>query len=165
MTHYLQENNNLNDNRSFIRILGITHYLKYSSSQAKECSVTHSCPTLCDPMNCSPPGASAHGIFQARILEWVAISFSKAKERYDQIFLLSNKLWQQYRINQQEEKKKEESERLIKGLLQQLKKENFRNRQKRPERWQGWPNLARTAAVRASVDHILTEILSPQQQE
>ena len=34
-----------------------------------------SCPTLCDPMNYSPPGFSVHGILQARILEWVAISF------------------------------------------------------------------------------------------
>ena len=33
-------------------------------------------PTLCDPMDCSPPGSSVHGILQARILEWVAISFS-----------------------------------------------------------------------------------------
>ena len=36
-----------------------------------------SCPTLCDPMDCSPPGSSVHGSFQARILEWVAISFSR----------------------------------------------------------------------------------------
>ena len=36
-----------------------------------------SCPSLCDPMDCSLPGSSVHGIFQARILEWVAISFSK----------------------------------------------------------------------------------------
>ena len=35
-----------------------------------------SCPTLCDPMDCSPPGSSIHGIFQARVLEWVAIAFS-----------------------------------------------------------------------------------------
>ena len=41
------------------------------------CSVTQSCPTVCDPMDCSPPGSSVHGIFQARILEWVAISFSR----------------------------------------------------------------------------------------
>ena len=33
-----------------------------------------SCPTLCDPMDCSPLGSSVHGIFQAKILEWVAIS-------------------------------------------------------------------------------------------
>ena len=35
------------------------------------------CPTLCDPMDCSPPGSSVHGDFQARILKWVAISFSR----------------------------------------------------------------------------------------
>ena len=36
-----------------------------------------SCPTLCNPVECSPPGSSVHGILQARMLEWVAISFSK----------------------------------------------------------------------------------------
>ena len=41
------------------------------------CLVTQSCPTLWDSMVCSLPGSSVHGIFQARILEWVAISFSK----------------------------------------------------------------------------------------
>ena len=40
-------------------------------------SVTQLCLTLCDPMNCSPPGSSVHGILQARILEWVVISFSR----------------------------------------------------------------------------------------
>ena len=40
--------------------------------------VAQSCPTLCDRMDCSPPGSSVHGIFQARILNWVAIPFSKA---------------------------------------------------------------------------------------
>ena len=38
--------------------------------------VAQSCPTLCDPMDCSLPGSSVHGIFQARVLEWIAISFS-----------------------------------------------------------------------------------------
>ena len=38
----------------------------------------HSCPTLCDPIDSSPPGSSVPGILQARILEWVAISFSNA---------------------------------------------------------------------------------------
>ena len=37
--------------------------------------VTQSCPSLCDPMGCSPPGSSVHGILQARKLEWVAIRF------------------------------------------------------------------------------------------
>ena len=40
-----------------------------------------SCPTLCDPIDCSPPGSSVHGILQARILEWVAISFSRGFSR------------------------------------------------------------------------------------
>ena len=39
--------------------------------------ITQSCLTLCDPMDCSPPGSSVHGIFQARILEWIAIFFSR----------------------------------------------------------------------------------------
>ena len=39
--------------------------------------VTKSCPTLCDPTDCNPPGSSVHGISQARILEGVAISFSR----------------------------------------------------------------------------------------
>ena len=39
--------------------------------------VTPSCPTLCNPMDCSLPGSSAHGILQARILEWVAITFCR----------------------------------------------------------------------------------------
>ena len=38
--------------------------------------VTQSCLTLCDPMDCSLPGFSVHGIFQARVLEWAAIAFS-----------------------------------------------------------------------------------------
>ena len=43
----------------------------------KSVLVAQSCPTLCNPMDCSPPGSSVHGIFQARILEWVAIRFSR----------------------------------------------------------------------------------------
>ena len=42
--------------------------------------VAQSCPTLCDPMDCSLPGSSVHGILQARILEWVAISFSRVRK-------------------------------------------------------------------------------------
>ena len=41
------------------------------------CSVAQSCLTPCDPVDCSPPGSSVHGILQASILEWVAISFSR----------------------------------------------------------------------------------------
>ena len=42
-----------------------------------ESEVSPSCPTLCDPMDCSLPGSSVRGIFQARILKWVVISFSR----------------------------------------------------------------------------------------
>ena len=43
------------------------------------------CLTLCDPMDCSPPSSSVHGISQARILEWVAVPFSRGK---DNVFYL-----------------------------------------------------------------------------
>ena len=45
------------------------------------CLVTQSCLTLCEPMNCSPPASSVHGILQARILEWVALSFSRGSSQ------------------------------------------------------------------------------------
>ena len=43
--------------------------------------VAQSCPTPCGPVDCSPPGSSLHGILQARILEWVAISFSRGSSQ------------------------------------------------------------------------------------
>ena len=46
-------------------------------SEVKWSEVSQSCPTFCDPMDCSLPGSSVYGIFQARVLEWVAISFSR----------------------------------------------------------------------------------------
>ena len=46
-----------------------------------ENEVPHSHPTLCDPMDHSLPGSSVHGIFQARILEWVSVSFSRGSSR------------------------------------------------------------------------------------
>ena len=45
-----------------------------------ESEVTQSCPTLSDPMDCSLPGFSIHGIFQARVLEWVVTTFSGIKD-------------------------------------------------------------------------------------
>ena len=47
----------------------------------KLCEVTESCPSLCDPMDHSLPGSSIHGIFQARVLEWVAILFSRGSSQ------------------------------------------------------------------------------------
>ena len=49
-----------------------------------ESEVTQSCLTLHNPMNCSLPGSSIHGIFQERVLEWVAIAFSEWFLRYNQ---------------------------------------------------------------------------------
>ena len=48
------------------------HFLLQCMKMKSESEVAQSCPTLCDPMDCSLPGFSVHGIFQARILEWVA---------------------------------------------------------------------------------------------
>ena len=45
------------------------------------CSVAEPYPTLCDPMDCSLPGSSVHGVSQASVLEWVAISFSRGSSR------------------------------------------------------------------------------------
>ena len=52
------------------------HFLLQGMKVKIESEVTQSCPTLSDPMDCSLPGSSTHGIFQARVLEWDAISFS-----------------------------------------------------------------------------------------
>ena len=46
-----------------------------------ESEVAQSCPTLSDPMDCSLPGSSIHGIFQARVLEWDAVAFSEVVPR------------------------------------------------------------------------------------
>ena len=46
-----------------------------------ESEVAQSCLTVCDPVDCSPPGSSIHGILQARILAWVAISFSRGSSQ------------------------------------------------------------------------------------
>ena len=51
------------------------HFLLQCMKVKSESEVAQSCPTLHDPLDCSPPGSSAHGIFQARVLEWVAIFF------------------------------------------------------------------------------------------
>ena len=52
------------------------HFLLQCRKVKSESEVTQSCPTLSDPMDCSLPGSTIHGIFQARVLEWGAIAFS-----------------------------------------------------------------------------------------
>ena len=60
---------------------------KLCSATLKSCVCTcATCPTLCDPIGCSPPGSSVHGVFQARIPQWVAISSSRgSSQSWDQI--------------------------------------------------------------------------------
>ena len=53
------------------------HFLLQCMKVKSESEVTQSCPTLSNPMDCSLPGSSIHGIFQARVLEWGAIAFSE----------------------------------------------------------------------------------------
>ena len=57
------------------------HPLQSHIQTEREREVAQSCPTLCDPMDCSLPGSSVHGIFQATVLEWIAIFFSKESSR------------------------------------------------------------------------------------
>ena len=52
------------------------HFLLQCMKVKSESEVAQSCPTLSDSMDCSLPGSSIHGIFQARVLEWGAIAFS-----------------------------------------------------------------------------------------
>ena len=58
-------------------VLGVgCHFFLQCMKVKSQSEVTQSCLTLCDPMDCSLPGSSVHGIFQARVLEWSAIAFS-----------------------------------------------------------------------------------------
>ena len=59
----------------------IPNILLSRGTHESESEVAQSCPTLCDPMDCSLSGSSVHGIFQARVLEWIAISFSRGSSR------------------------------------------------------------------------------------
>ena len=58
------------------------HFLLQCMKVKSESEVAQSCPTLSNPIDCSLPGSSVHGIFQARVLEWVAITFSIALTRW-----------------------------------------------------------------------------------
>ena len=58
------------------------HFLLRCMKVKRESEVSQSCPTLSDPMDCSLPGSSIHGISQARVLEWAAIAFSDKGATY-----------------------------------------------------------------------------------
>ena len=64
------------------------HCLLQCMKVKSESEITQSCPTLSDPMDCSPPGSSVHGIFQARGLEWGAIASSISSFTFSYILYL-----------------------------------------------------------------------------
>ena len=72
---YLKEKENICS--TALGVLWSTEKNAQNKLSEKWSEVAQSCLTLCDPMDCSLLGSSVHGIFQARILEWVAISFSR----------------------------------------------------------------------------------------
>ena len=61
------------------------HFLLQCMKVKSKSEVTQSCPTLRDPMDCSLPGSSVHGIFQARVLEWVATAFSEIPTQFSSV--------------------------------------------------------------------------------
>ena len=67
------------------------HFLLQCIKVKRESEVTQSCPTLSDPMECSLPGSSIHGIFQTRVLEWGAIAFSE-------LLMLEYRFWESRNI-------------------------------------------------------------------
>ena len=72
------------------------HRLCIPTPEEKDSEVTQACPTLCDSMDCSLPGSSIHGIFWARILEWVIISFSRGSSQprdWTWVFHIASKLF------------------------------------------------------------------------
>ena len=64
--------------RTLPKLLNSTFYSRSYSAAAAAAKSLQSCPTLCDPIDGTPPGSPVPGILQARTLEWVAISFSNA---------------------------------------------------------------------------------------
>ena len=63
------------------------HFLLQCIKVKSESEVTQSCLTLCAPMDCSTPGSSVHGVFQARVLEWGTNAFPKKQPSVPQIQL------------------------------------------------------------------------------
>ena len=69
------------------------HFLLQCVKVKSESEVSQSCLTLSDPVDCSPPGSSIHGIFQARVLEWGALAFS---ERHSEPLMLTHRVMRPY---------------------------------------------------------------------
>ena len=99
----------MTDWEKYLQIAGLTRdfypeYIKNSKhnnkkSEESESEVAQSCPTLCNPVDGSLPGSSVHGILQARVLEWVAISFSRGSSRpRDQTWVFSHTVGRRFTL-------------------------------------------------------------------
>ena len=87
---------------SFLRIWMVWDFQRLDMKVTSESEVAQSCPTLCDPMDCSLPDSSIHGIFQARVLEWGAISFSRGPFwPRDQTWVSQIQRWILYQLSYQ----------------------------------------------------------------
>ena len=98
-----EKNDRVRKRRSHERAIGEEHRTragcrKYTRQRVEEALlrsrpisvlVTQSCLTLCDPMDCSQPGSSVHGILQAEILEWIGIPFSRGSSQPRDLALIS----------------------------------------------------------------------------
>ena len=73
-----QKNKSVSEKNIYFCFIDYPKAFDFVKVKESESEVVQSCPTLCDPRDGSPPGSTIHGIFQARILEWAAISFSNA---------------------------------------------------------------------------------------
>ena len=79
------------------------HFLLQCMKVKSKSEVAQSCPTLSNPMGCSPPGSSIHGIFQARVLEWGVIAFSDTYMEDHTIRMHDSESWKQFRWSSTDE--------------------------------------------------------------
>ena len=86
------------------------HFLLQWMEVKSGSEVAQSCPTLRNPMDCSPPGSSIHGVFQARVLEWVAIAFSaRNQEKHNNVssrYFFPTLYWSSRWCNQERKERK-----------------------------------------------------------
>ena len=95
------------------------HFLLQCMKVKSESEAAQSCLTLCDPMDCSLPGFSVHGIFQARVLEWVSIAFSLEDECsliHQQSKNFRRRLMNYKNVNEVSSRKREDNCSLIKQI-------------------------------------------------
>ena len=93
------------------------HFLLQCMKMKSESEIAQSCPTLSDPMDCSLPGSSVHGIFQARVLEWVAIGLLRFLSLH-----IKKKKKNAPTLSQKQQKNRERS--ICLSLLQEIYRKN-----------------------------------------